>query len=247
MNKSTLDNSDSAFLAMTLIEITRSVTQGAETIEVFTSLAEQCVQILPVAAAGILLRDVTGRLQVIGSSSPSAHLLELFQVQNQEGPCLECSNSGVAVSDIDLDTASRWPTFSALAKAQDFQAVYALPLRSRDTTLGALNLFAHEKLSENRLMVAQALADTATLSLLQINPEVDLQIYIQKIHIAIESRNTLEQAQGMIAQRFDIDIESALVKLRTASIESNMSLVAVASAVVDRNELSPISLRLKRT
>jgi len=82
MNQATYEIPDATQLAITLIDITRAVTQGAETIEIFTSLAEKCVDLLPVKAAGILLRDVTGTLQVIGASSPSAHLLDLFQVQN---------------------------------------------------------------------------------------------------------------------------------------------------------------------
>ena len=158
-----LEVPDAAELAVTLIEITRSVTQGAETIEIFTELAEKCVGLLPVSAAGILLRDVSGTLQVIGASSPSAHLLDLFQVQNEEGPCLECTMTGIGVSDIELSATGPWPRFSELARAQEFTAVYALPLRSRDVTVGALNLFAREQLSPGRLVVAQALADAATL------------------------------------------------------------------------------------
>jgi len=227
-----LEVPDAAELAVTLIEITRSVTQGAETIEIFTELAEKCVGLLPVSAAGILLRDVSGTLQVIGASSPSAHLLDLFQVQNEEGPCLECTMTGIGVSDIELSATGPWPRFSELARAQEFTAVYALPLRSRDVTVGALNLFAREQLSPGRLVVAQALADAATLSLLQVDPHIDL---------AVESRNTLEQAQGMIAQRFEIEAEEALVRLRDVSERTSLTLVEVATAVVQRDPDSPVT------
>jgi AmiR/NasT family two-component response regulator len=117
--------------------------------------------------------------------------------------------------------------------------VYALPLRSRDVTIGALNLFATQPLSEGRLLVAQALADAATVSLLQVDPHVDLQIVINRIHLAVESRNTLEQAQGMIAQRFAIDAEEALIRIRDVSAETAMTVVAVASAVLARDASSP--------
>jgi hypothetical protein len=236
-----LEVPDAAELAVTLIEITRSVTQGAETIEIFTELAEKCVGLLPVSAAGILLRDVSGTLQVIGASSPSAHLLDLFQVQNEEGPCLECTMTGIGVSDIELSATGPWPRFSELARAQEFTAVYALPLRSRDVTVGALNLFAREQLSPGRLVVAQALADAATLSLLQVDPHIDLQIVIRRIHLAVESRNTLEQAQGMIAQRFKIEAEEALVRLRDVSERTSLTLVEVATAVVQRDPDSPVT------
>lgn len=236
-----LEVPDAAELAATLIEITRSVTQGAETIEIFTELAEKCVGLLPVSAAGILLRDVSGILQVIGASSPSAHLLDLFQVQNEEGPCLECTMTGVPVSDVELSAQGRWPRFSELTRTHDFTAVYALPLRSRDVTVGALNLFARQQLSPGRLVVAQALADAATLSLLQVDPHIDLQIVIRRIHMAVESRNTLEQAQGMISQRFSIDTEEALIRLRDVSERTALTLVQVATAVVQRDPDSPVT------
>lgn len=244
MNEILLEVPDATELAVTLIEITRSVTQGAETIEIFTELAEKCVSLLPVTAAGILLRDVSGTLQVIGASNPSAHLLDLFQVQNEQGPCLECSTTGEPVSDTELSSTGAWPRFAALSRQQGFTAVYALPLRSRDVTVGALNLFAEQPISAGRLVVAQALADAATLSLLQVDPHVDLQIVIRRIHLAVESRNTLEQAQGMIAQRFEIDAEEALIRLRDVSLATSMTLVDVAAAVISRDPNSPVASML---
>jgi len=244
MTEIVLELPDASALALTLIEITNSMTQGAETIEIFTELAGKCVNLLPVAAAGILLRDVTGTLQVIGASSPSAHLLDLFQVQNEQGPCLECTMTGTPVTDVELSPTGRWPRFAALASSQGFSAVYALPLRSRDVTVGALNLFAREPLSASRLVVAQALADTATLSLLQVDPHIDLQIVVRRIHMAVESRNTLEQAQGMIAQRFGIDAEAALARLQDVSERTDLSLVEVATAVIQRDPDSPVTLML---
>lgn len=242
MTNQLIEITDATELALTLIDITRSVTQGAETIEIFTTLAEKCVSLLPVSAAGILLRDVTGTLQVIGASSPSAHLLDLFQVQNEQGPCLECSDTGVAVSDELLGGTSKWPRFALLARAQNFKAVYALPLRSRDITIGALNLFSSESLSAGRLAVAQALADAATLSLLQVDPQVDLQIVIRRIHLAVESRNILEQAQGMLAQRFSIDTEGALIRIREASRKTSLTVVEVARSIVERDLESPAAV-----
>ena len=244
MTEVLLEVPDATELAVTLIAITKSVTQGAETIEIFTELAEKCVSLLPVSAAGILLRDVSGALQVIGASSPSAHLLDLFQVQNEEGPCRECTMTGLPVSDTDLAAEGKWPRFSELTREQGFAAVYALPLRSRDVTVGALNLFAHEQLSTGRLVVAQALADAATLSLLQVDPHTDVQIVIRRIHMAVESRNTLEQAQGMIAQRFGIDAAEALVRLQSASEQTELTLIQVATAVIRRDPDSPVSTLL---
>lgn len=245
MTEVLFESADATELAVTFIEVTRSVTRGVETVEIFTELAEKCVRLLPVSAAGILLRDVGGTLQVIGASSPSAHLLDLFQVQNEEGPCLECTMTGSPVSDDDLRLdGGRWPRFAQLGRAQGFAAAYALPLRSRGLTVGALNLFALERLSPGRLVVGQALADAATLSLLQVDPQADLQTVIRRIHLAVESRNTVDQAQGVIAQRFGIDPGDALVRLREVSDRMDLSLVKVAAAVVKREPGSPVTLML---
>ena len=242
----TKDTPNAALLASTLIEITRSVTHGAETLDIFTDLAQSCVELLPVSASGILLRDVSGTLQVIGASSLSAHLLDLFQVQNDQGPCLECSDRGVAVSDEELSEAGPWPRFAKLALDQGFRAVYALPLRSRNTTVGALNLFATTRLSSGQLMVAQSLANAATLSLLQVDPQVDLQIVVRRIHVAVESRNAVEQAQGMLCQRFSIDVEEAFVRLRASSRDLGLSLMDAVGAVLGRRETEELTAALAR-
>lgn len=241
MNPPLADTPDAELLAATLIEITRSVTHGAETIDIFTDLAQRCVNLLPVSGAGILLRDASGSLQVIGSSSPSAHMLDLFQVQNEQGPCLECSDTGEPVSDEELGEGGPWPRFAALAQASGFRAVYALPLRSRDVTVGALNLFSTQGLSSGQLVVAQSLADAATVSLLQVDPQVDLQIVIRRIHVAVQSRNALEQAQGMLVQRYSIDVEEAFVRLHGAAKATQLSLMDVVTAVITRDGSSPVS------
>jgi transcriptional regulator with GAF, ATPase, and Fis domain len=236
---------DSQDVALTFIEITRWITQGVETIEVLSSLAERCVSLLPVSASGILLRDLTGSLQVVGASSKSAHLLDLFQIQNDQGPCLECSNSGKAVADSELTSNGPWPEFSKRAREEGFVAVYALPLISKDLTIGALNLFATQKLTSAKLAVAQALADAATLSLMQVDPKQDLQIVIRQVHLAVETRNTLEQAKGMISQRFDIDAESAFIKIRDIAYETNQSLVSLATSIVMRDSENPGLQRIR--
>jgi transcriptional regulator with GAF, ATPase, and Fis domain len=232
-------NEDYTQVAETFLELTGMITSGAETIEVFTELARKCVSLLPIAAAGILLRDTAGDLQVIGSSSTAAHVLDLYQVQREEGPCLESLNSGARVFDTHVGSTGRWPRFSALALEHEFTSVYALPLQIRNMTVGALNLFAKEPLKSDQLTIAQALADAAVLSLVQIDPSADNSIVIQRIHRAIESRNTLDQARGMITQRFGIDPEDALDRIVEVARETGLSVTEVARAVVRRDHQSP--------
>jgi len=246
MKEQALDAFTASELAVTFIEVAKGVTRGVESVEVFTLLTERCVKLLPVEAAGILLKDVTGTLQVIGSSSPSAHLLDLFQVQNEEGPCLECTQTGLRVIDTELSATGKWPKFSSLARNENYQAVYALPLNSRGVAIGALNLFAVQNLDESTLDIAQSFADTATLSLLQADILTDEQIVLRKIHIAVESRNTVEQAQGMIAERFAISPDVALEKIQAAAKESHVTLLAAAIAIVQRDSASAVSSLLEK-
>lgn len=222
-------------LAQTLIDVTKAIARGSDAIEVFGALAERCVTLIPVSAAGMLLRDLSGSLQVVGASSRAAHLLDLFQLQNQEGPCLECCETGLPVLDDELSATGPWPNFAESARSHGFTSVYALPLRSRGLTVGALNLFAEESLDARRIDIGQAFADAATLSLMQVNAELDYQLVVRSIHVVIESRNTVDQAQGMIAQRYSISVEEALIRLRESAEQAGLSLVQTATLIVERD------------
>lgn len=230
---------ESGSLARTFVDLAQSLSKGQDSYEVLSMLSERCVEVLPVKASGILIKDHSGVLQVIAASSPSAHLLDLFQIQNDEGPCFECCKTGEAISDIKLDGKGPWPRFSALAKKNKFQATYALPLKSKGIILGALNLFAEVQLTLERLLVAQTLADAATLSLLQLDPIDDLEIVARRIYFTIEERNIVEQAKGMISQRFEVTADVALARIREVSKKINCQIIEVARAIVTRDLKHP--------
>lgn len=233
-------------LAATFVDLARAVTEGADMVEVFSMLSARCVRFLPAAACGILVVDPNGALQVIGASSSSAHLLDLFQVQNAQGPCLQCCRTGQPVADTELAANGPWPSFAAAARAQGFSVVYALPLAARSVVIGALNLFALAPLGREHLVVAQALADAATIALLQADPREDLVVLTRQLHLAVETRNTAEQAKGMIAQRFGIDADAALTELRLAAERSGSRVCDVAAAVVRRDLDSPLARLLQQ-
>ncbi len=238
-----LDPSSAVELARTFVDLARAVNEGADLVDVYSMLSDRCVQLLPIEACGILLIDLRGQLRVIGSSSHAAELLDLFQVQNDEGPCLSCCRSGESVADESLDSDGDWPRFAALAREHGFGAVYAIPLRSRDVVLGALNLFAATAVNDEQLAVARSLADAATIALLQADPDEDASTMTRRVHLAIETRATVDQATGIVAQRFDLSVDDALTRLRSAADETSTRLVDVAGAVVARNDTEPESLR----
>jgi GAF domain-containing protein len=226
---------DASQLAAAFVDLARSVNDGKDMVEVFSMLAERCVTVLSVAACGILVIDPMGELEVIGSSNHSAHLLDLFQVQNVEGPCLQSCRTGEAVIDTELSATGPWPGFSTAAREQGYLAVYAVPLAARGVVVGALNLFAHEPIRDDEIVVAQALADAATIALLQADPHEDAVVVTRRLHMVVEERNTIEQAKGVLSQRFSIDAEEAFVQLRRAGERTGTRLVDVAMSVVTRD------------
>ncbi|MGD0068129.1 MAG: GAF and ANTAR domain-containing protein [Streptosporangiaceae bacterium] len=218
----------------------RSVAEMADTlvddydvVDLLTGLADRCVSLLGVTAAGVMLASPAGHLGLVASSSETMRLLELFELQAQEGPCLDAFRTGERVEHQDLEgEPGRWPAFSAAAVREGFQSVSALPLRFRDVTLGALNLFSvtQEPMSEADIMVARAFADLATLGIVQHRTEA--QRVNEQLSAALTSRLVIEQAKGVVAARADVDLGEAFSRLRAYARDNNLRLTDVAQAAV---------------
>jgi GAF domain-containing protein len=157
-----------ALLARTLVELAETLVADFDVVELLTRLADRCVEVLGVGAAGLMLAGPDGQLKVMASSSEAMRVLELFELQAKEGPCLDCYHSGKPVMQADLATpTTRWPRFAAETLAAGFRSVQALPMRLRGTVIGALNLFHAEagEMPPADIEGAQALADVATIAI----------------------------------------------------------------------------------
>ena len=203
--------------------------------DLFNDLADACVELLEVSAAGLMLVDPRGQLRVMASSSERSRMLELMEIQNDEGPCLVCHATGVAVivDDVAVDQ-ERWPTFATQALGLGFRAAYALPMRLRDETIGALNLFHQDSgaVTQAALRVGQGLADIATIAILQrraLQRGFELNEQLQE---ALNSRIVIEQAKGVLAERLKSDMPTAFAVLRGYARRTNSRLSDVARAVV---------------
>jgi transcriptional regulator with GAF, ATPase, and Fis domain len=175
----------------------------------------------------------------MAASDEQVRLLELFQLQNDEGPCLECFRNGTAVAVPDLRTeAHRWPRFVAEARQSGFGSVQALPMRLRDEVVGALNLFRARPgpFDPAWTPVAQALADVATISLLQQRSSLRSSVLNEQLQHALNSRVLIEQAKGKLAERHDIDMEQAFTALRGYARAHNRRLSDLARAFIDGSE-----------
>jgi hypothetical protein len=223
-------------LSRVFVELADTLVSGFDVVEFLHTLTERCVELLDVGAAGVLLADERGNLRVMASSDERAHILEVFEVQNQEGPCLDCYRSGEPVVNEPLGgEGSRWPSFSREARAAGFRFAHALPLRLRDQALGALNLFSDEEspLSETGLVVGQALADVATTGLLQTRAMEESRVLAEQLRGALNSRVVIEQAKGMLAERAAVDLDAAFRLLRGFARNHNEYLSEVARKVVE--------------
>ena len=220
-------------LAAALGDVGQMATHGASIANVFSVLSTQCVHLLPIGAAGILLVDSTDALHAIGSSSHAAKFLDLFQAQNDEGPCRDCCRTKKTVICEDITKDSRWPNFASRAIAENFTAVYALPLESQDVVVGALNLFSSTPLNPDQLLIARSLADAATMVFLQADTQHDRLLIARKIRSAVEGRNAIEQAKGVLSERYGISMMEAFWKLRDASVARDMDIVDLATSVVN--------------
>jgi transcriptional regulator with GAF, ATPase, and Fis domain len=199
-------------------------------------LTDRSVQLLDVSAAGLLLADPRGELRVVAASSEAARLVELFQLQNQQGPCLDCFRAGQPVTAADLAAAEqRWPRFAAAALQAGFGAVQALPMRLREQVIGALNLFRADAgaFAPEDVRIGQALADVATISLLHERNVRRTDTLNEQLQTALNSRVVIEQAKGKLAERLGLDMDQAFGLLREYARARNLRLSDLAQAVID--------------
>ena len=225
-----------ALLARTFVELADTLVADFDVVELLTVLTDGCVDVLDVGAAGLMLAAPEGDLRVMASSSDATRVLELFELQSQEGPCLDCYRTGQPVVNQDLATVNgRWPRFAAEALAGGFRSVHALPMRLRGTVIGALNLFHIEpgEMRQADVAVAQAMADVATIGVLQHRAALEAQVLNEQLNHALNSRIVIEQAKGIIAEREGLNMEQAFSTLRNHARHHNLRLLDVASDVID--------------
>jgi len=230
---------DGQLLSETFVELTDTLVADFDVIDFLHVLTNRSAQLLDVAAAGLLLADPRGELRVVAASSEAARVLELFQLQNDEGPCLECFRSGQPVTSSDLEAeAQRWPRFAAAAKESGFCAVQALPMRLRDQCIGALNLFrtAPGSFGHVNVRIGQAMADVATISLLQERSMRHSDALNEQLQTALNSRVIIEQAKGKLAERLGLEMEQAFGLLREHARARNLRLSDLAQSFIDGTE-----------
>jgi transcriptional regulator with GAF, ATPase, and Fis domain len=230
-------------LNRTFVELADTLVKHFDVAELLHRLAVRSVELFDVDAAGLLVADERGILRVVGSSNEQTRMLELFEIQSQEGPCLDCYRTGQSVVEEDLDSARRWPSFRQEALSAGFHAVVAVPMSLRDDIIGALNLFRAEPggLTPDDLGACRALADVATIALIQERALREARLMAEQLQRALNSRITIEQAKGVLAGLANVDMATAFGMLRRYARNKNLLLADVARDIAE-GHLSPAAL-----
>ena len=217
------------------VELADTLVDEFDLIEFLQMVTARASELVGSAAAGLLLADAEGRLQFMAASDEQSHLLELFQVQAEEGPCQDCFRKGTAVINSDLrEAGDLWPLFAPRAVAGGFRSVHAFPMRLRKEVIGALNLFGTEsaEIDADDARIVQAMADVATIGLLQERAVRRSELLSEQLQGALTSRIVIEQAKGAVAQARGVTVDEAFRMLRDHSRRTNQRLGVVAYAVL---------------
>lgn len=219
------------------VKLAETLVADYDVLDLLHTLAEECVGLLDVAQAGLLLADPNGELQVLASTSEESQLVEILQLQAGEGPCMECYHSKTVITIDDIRALDgRWPGFQHAALSQGFRSVHAIPLRIHDRVIGAIGLFGTETgaLSQEDAAIGQALADVATISLLQERNIRESHVVNDQLQRALNTRVIIEQAKGVISHTSSVDVSEAFNRIRAYARKHQRSLQETATDIVDR-------------
>ncbi|WP_310529953.1 GAF and ANTAR domain-containing protein [Nocardioides sp.] len=217
------------------VEVADTLITDFDLVDFLHNLTDHAAAVSGAEAVGLMLADQRGQLRYMAASNETGKMLELFQLQNDEGPCMDCYSTRAAVVNADLATASdRWPKFAPAAIAAGFQSVHAFPMRLRDSVIGALNLFGHadEEFKDQEVRVVQALADVATIALLQERSIARAGVLTEQLQGALNSRIVIEQAKGALARQEGSTPHDAFEMLRAEARRSRRRLVDVATEII---------------
>ena len=225
-------------LAQVFVELADTLVAGFDLMDFLHTLTERCVELLEVDAAGLLLADSGGVLRLVAASTQQAKVVELFQIQDDEGPCVDCYRTGqvVSIGDIRSDSATaRWPQFATAAAEVGFVGVHVIPMRLRDQIIGTLNLFrsASDGLNPAVAVAGRALVDVATIGILQERAIHQQEVVAGQLQVALNSRVIIEQAKGILAERLRTTPDEAFLILRRYARDHNRPLTVLAGDVIN--------------
>lgn len=226
------------WLAQTFVELADTLVSDFDLVEFLSLLTERCGLVLGDVDVGLMLVDASGSARLMASSNERMVVVELFEIQSDEGPCIDTYRTGQPHVNIDLEAVDqRWPDMAVKARAAGYRRTHALPMRLRDRVIGAVNILdqADRELDLADLAVAQSMADVATIGILQrwaIEQATEL---AQQLQAALNSRVVIEQAKGIVAENLGLSIPDAFEVLRRHARDNSRQLGDVADDVITGN------------
>lgn len=230
-------SSREARLNAAFVMVADTLTADYHVADLLHTLVTECVEIVAAQAGGLMLVDAHGNLQLLASTSERADVVEVLQLDAGAGPCVDCFRTGLAVSVPDIATSDgRWPAFRTASLEQGFRSVHATPMQLRGEVIGAMNLFGNKsgELSPRDAAAAQALADVATIGILQERVAAHSQVISEQLQRALDGRILIEQAKGAVSQAHGVTMDQAFSELRAYARNHNLKLRAVCEAVTQR-------------
>jgi GAF domain-containing protein len=223
-------------IARAFVRLADTLVDEFDVVDFLYGLSADSVRILDAAAAGVMLADPRGGLRLVASSEERMRILELFELQGEQGPCLDAFGSGQTVQATAAEGLSRWPVFAEQASEAGFRVMCGVPLQVRSKVIGALNLFrsSDEPFSDDLLEIAGAMADVAAIALIQERAARENALLTEQLQTALRSRVVLEQAKGMLAEYLAITVDDAFQLMRGYSRANNLKLTDVAGGIVER-------------
>jgi GAF domain-containing protein len=225
-----------ARISAAFVTVADTLTTDYDMVDLLHTLVFECAGILEMEAGGLMLVDGNGQLQLMTSTSEAADLVEIMQLSAAAGPCIDCFRTGIAVSVGEISESDRWPEFRTAAMGQGFRSVLATPMKLRGRILGTMNLFgtAAGVVGDRDAAVAQALADVATIGILQERVIQEGHLMEGQLHRALDSRIMIEQAKGVIANELSLSMDDAFNLLRKYARDRNFTIRSVSEQVSNR-------------
>lgn len=229
-------------LADAFVEVADTLVDEFDLIDFLHNLADHAADVSGASSVGLMLADQNETLHYMAASSAGARHLELFQIQHDEGPCLDCFRMGGPVIVTDLSQAeNRWPDFAPRAISAGVRSVHAFPMRLRNQVIGALNVFGEEPLPLEPIdiRIVQAMADVATIAILQERAISSAEILTEQLQGALNSRIVIEQAKGVISRDHGVSVDEAFAALRSHARSNHLRLAELAHDVVNGKAALP--------
>ena len=198
-------------------------------------------EVVTPAAAGGITFDREGRPVTAATSAPLAAAVDEAQYGADDGPCLHALRSGQVVQIDDLAVEDRWPSFTTAAVAHGVASSLSLPLRVGDRTIGALNLYAHERAAFTGAARrhAEAFAVQCGAALTVALRQSDQAVLRRQLTEAMSARSVIDQALGILMAQQRCSAEQAFDLLRQASQHRNRKLREIAAEIVTKVSGSP--------